>query len=309
MAVKFVVAHRVDYNNVGDMASNPLQYFLSEDEYEVIDIAKLSRQQYDDDLPVILGGGGLFGNSNFGDEYVRELLCSSDRLQLERMHSESWQIKNENYKEIFEDFQQKYQLMVSELLEKIKTPTAPRVVWGAGYNSETNVTDPTKIAWPRSLANYKLVGVRDYGTQYPWVPCASCMHPALEKKYSIKNDIIFFEHKKQLIKSTEFGSDSIPRFINSGSNVEQTIELLGSANIILTNSYHGAYWGTLLGKRVMLVGGIWSSKFNFLKHSVPIIEKKEDWRKMIDHSVFYNDALDECRSTTVNWWKTIKSCL
>ena len=35
---KFTVVHRVDINNVGDLASNPLQYFLDRDEYDVIDI-------------------------------------------------------------------------------------------------------------------------------------------------------------------------------------------------------------------------------------------------------------------------------
>lgn len=309
MAVKFIVAHRKDPNNVGDIASNPLQYFLSNDEYQTIDIAHLSRQAYNDNIPLILGGGGLFGNALFGEEYVRDLLFSSDRHQLERMYSESWQPRNENHRSVFESYYPRYQQLMTEMLEKIEKPTAPRFVWGAGQNSESEVKDPEKTKWPRALANYKLVGVRDYGHQFPWVPCASCMHPALSKKYEIKNDIIFFEHKKQLIKSTEFGSDPIPRFINSGGNVEQTIELLGSSNIILTNSYHGAYWGTLLGKRVMLVGGAWSNKFNFLKHPVPIIGKKDDWRTMIDQAKEHKTALEECRNVTQSWWKKIQECL
>lgn len=309
MSIKLTVVHRMDVNNVGDMASNPLQYFLKDDKYKVIDITKLHHDYFDDDLPLVLGGGGLFGNTLFGDEYIRELLCSSDRLQVEQLYSNSWKPKNDCYREVFEEFQQKYQRLVAELLENIKTPTAPRFVWGAGNNSSTNTTDPTKLVWPKALAGYQLVGIRDYGTEYSWVPCASCMHPALSKTYSIKNDIIFFEHKKQLIKSSDFGNESIPRFINSGSNVEQTIELLGSANIILTNSYHGAYWGTLLGKKVILVGGPWSNKFNFFKHSVPMVIKKDDWRDALDKSIIYTDALDECRSVTKWWWENIKSCL
>lgn len=309
MAVKFIVAHSKDPNNVGDIASNPLQYFLASDEYRTIDIGELSRQSFDDRLPLILGGGGLFGNSFFGEDFVRELLMSADRLQIERMYSESWQPKNEYHKPVFDAYYPRYQQLMSELLEKIEKPTAPRFVWGAGQNSESEIKDTDKIKWPKALANYRLVGVRDYGQQFPWVPCASCMHPALTKNYEIKNDIIFFEHKKQLIKSMEFGKDPIPRFINSGSNVEQTIELLGSANIILTNSYHGAYWGILLGKRVMLVGGAWSSKFHFFKHTIPIIGKKDDWRVMIDQAKEYKTALEECRNTTQSWWRKIQECL
>lgn len=307
MGLKFVVAHRMDPNNVGDIASNPLQYFLSDSEYQRIDIANLSRFNYADSLPLIVGGGGLFGNSFFGEDFIRDLCMSSDRVQLEQMYAESWHPKNEHHRTLFETYYPKYQQLVSELLEKIQRPAAPRFIWGAGQNSESEVKDVDKIKWPKALANYKLVGIRDFGHQYPWIPCASCMHPALSKSYTIKNDIIFFEHKKQLIKSTEFGSESIPRFINSGSNVEQTIELLGSANIILTNSYHGAYWGTLLKKRVVVVGGAWSSKFNFFKHKMPIAGKKDDWRELISQATEHTHALEECRSVTIDWWNQIKA--
>jgi hypothetical protein len=130
------------------------------------------------------------------------------------------------------------------------------------------------------------------------------MHPALRKQYAIKNDIIWFEHKKQLIK--DFGPEPIPRFVNSGDNIEQTIELLGSANIILTNSYHGAYWGTLLKKKVIIVGGTWSTKFKWFKHPPTILGKKEDWQDAIDSSNIYDSALDECIYATEQYWNTIK---
>jgi hypothetical protein len=129
------------------------------------------------------------------------------------------------------------------------------------------------------------------------------MHPALRKQYPIKNDVIWFEHKKQLIKS--FGSDSIPRFINSGSNIEQTIELLGGATTIITNSYHGAYWGTLLKKRVIVVDP-WSTKFYGLKHKPAIIEKADEWKDGLDTAIVYSNALDECVNETQMFWDSIK---
>lgn len=309
MAKKFVVAYRKDPNNVGDIASNPLQYFLKTDEYDSIDVANLGKEPYDDQLPMIVGGGGLIGNTFFGDDYIKELLESSDRLSLERMYEESWALKNPRHKDIWQDFSDQYQELMNKTLEKIQPVTAPRFVWGAGYNGDGDLDAMHKIRWPKSLANYKLVGIRDYsedGGRFNWVPCASCMHPSLEKKYPIKNDVIFFEHKKQLIKPTEFGNEAVPRFINSGSNVDQTIELLGSANTILTNSYHGAYWGILLGKRVIIVGGAWSSKFHFFKHKVPILTKKDDWRDFLQHTQLYPDALEECRQVTRSWWNRIQ---
>jgi hypothetical protein len=126
----------------------------------------------------------------------------------------------------------------------------------------------------------------------------------LTKTYAIKNDVIWFEHKKQMIK--DFGNDPIPRFINSGSNIEQTIELLGSANTILTNSYHGAYWGTLLKKRVIVVGGAWSSKFKFFKHPPIILSKKEEWQNYRETAPVYENALEECRVATQSFWQNIQ---
>jgi hypothetical protein len=261
---------------------------------------------------MIVGGGGLIGNDFFGNDYLNDLLESSDRLHLEKMHAEAWAVRNPDHKEIWEDYNKKFQELMHDVLAKIKQVRAPRFVWGAGHNGDPELDQLYKIKWPKALANYKLVGVRDYsedGTRFTWTPCASCMHPALTKKYSIKNDIIFFEHKKQLIKPTEFGNEAIPRFINSGNNVDQTIELLGSANTILTNSYHGVYWGTLLGKRVIIVGGAWSSKFHFFKHKVPIVGKKDDWRDFLQHNKIYPNALEECREVTKQWWQRINQCL
>lgn len=304
MAYKFVVAHRMDQNNVGDMASNPLQYFLPSDQYQVVDVADIGRLSYDESLPMIVGGGGLIGNAFMGD-FFTDFLRSSDKAAIEHLWSNSWIVHNLKNKEINEEFQKKFQSLIGETLEKINEIVGPRFVWGAGHNGEGDAQFEN-IRWPKSFSKYKLIGIRDFHekSRFPWVPCASCMHPALNEKYPIKNDVIWFEHKKQLIK--DFGTDPIPRFINSGNNIEQTIELLGSANIILTNSYHGAYWGTLLKKRVIIVGGAWSSKFKWLKHQLVICDKKEDWKEALDRSIVYDDSLEECRSITEKWWIRIR---
>jgi hypothetical protein len=305
MTAKFVVAHRMDPNNVGDIASNPLQYFLKREEYEIIDVASIGEMPYSEDLPLIVGGGGLIGNNFMGDFYG-DLINSSDRLQLEKMWGNGWNVFNPKYKDLYQRFNEKFQALMSETLAEIPANRAPRFIWGAGHNGESE-SEFTKIKWPKAFSAYREIGLRDYNehSRFQWAPCASCMHPALSKKYEIKNDIIWFEHKKQLMKGNEFGEDPIPRFINSGGNVEQTIELLGSANTILTNSYHGAYWGTLLKKKVLLVGA-WSSKFKFMKHKPTILGKKDHWKDFIESAVIHETALDECREATTKFWNKIK---
>lgn len=299
---KFTVVHRADRNNVGDLASNPLQYFLKPEEYQVVDITKLKETKYNSALPMVVGGGGLVANEFFGN-VVASLLPSADLDQLAQIQQHKWTLKDLNNTEIHKKFLIAHRHFIKRFMDKIVPITAPRYIWGAGHNSPLDKRGSVEIVFPEWLLNFDEVGIRDWNQNQSWTPCASCMHPALYKKYSIKNDVIFFEHKKQLIKN--FGNDSIPRFVNSGSNIEQTIELLAGANIILTNSYHGAYWGVLLGKKVIVVEP-WSSKFFNMKHGPWLLNRDQDWKEVVDQVEVYNDSLDDCRDATVAFWERIK---
>jgi hypothetical protein len=84
--------------------------------------------------------------------------------------------------------------------------------------------------------------------------------------------------------------------------------LLGSANIILTNSYHGAYWGTLLKKRVIVVGA-WGAKFYAMKHPVYLLDKNESWKDGVAQSQIHSNALSECIAKTEEYWNSIKDRL
>ena len=299
---KFTVVHRADPNNVGDLSSNPLQYFLKPEEYQVVDITRITETDYDSRLPMIVGGGGLIGNEFFGDA-VPSLLPAADLDQLVSIQKHKWNLKDPANEKAHAEFQFAHRNFIKRYMNKIKPVSTPRHIWGAGHNGPLDKRGAAEIVYPDWLMNFDEVGVRDWDQNQPWVPCASCMHPALKKKYAIKNDVVFFEHKKQLIKN--FGNDSIPRFVNSGSNIDQTIELLGSANIILTNSYHGAYWGVLLGKKVIVVEP-WSSKFLSMKHAPWILKRDQDWKDVVDQIKICDSALDDCRDATTKFWEKIK---
>jgi hypothetical protein len=287
------------------LAKDFLLHFLKQEDYHTVDITELNHTEYPSNLPVIVGGGGLIGNEFLGDA-VRNVLSSSDKNQLTDLWNRRWSVTDPANKQLNENFLTEYKELIKEYIDKLNTTRSPRFFWGGGYNGEYNKKLKTNFEWPGWMVEFDKIGVRDWGQDLPWTPCASCMHPALRKTHAIKNDIIFFEHKKQLLK--DFGTDSIPRFINSGSNVEQTIELLGSANIILTNSYHGAYWGTLLKKRVVVVGA-WGAKFHAMKHSPYLLDKNELWKEGLEKTEIYDNALDDCISTTEKYWNSIKDKL
>jgi hypothetical protein len=295
---KFIVVHRRDENNVGDMASQPLQYFLDADQYQTVDITKLDTE-LPDSVPVILGGGGLIGNEFFGDT-MRLMLMNPDYGALTDLWKRRWQLKDPRNRALHEEFLEKYQDLIRSYIDKLSKKRGLRIIWGAGHNRGIDRRFKG-LDWPDWLVQFDQIGVRDYAQDLYWVPCASCLHPALSKEYEIKNEVIWFEHKKGLIK--EFGSDSIPRFVNSGNNMEQTVELLASAETILTNSYHGAYWGTLLRRRVIVVGA-WSTKFMAMRWPPAFMNEGDDWRAV--ETKIYEDALYQCVQRNQEYWDKVK---
>jgi hypothetical protein len=303
MPIKYVVVHRNDQNNVGDIYANPLQYFMPSDQYQIVDITNCRVDQFPDDVPIVVGGGGLLGNEFFG-EVIESLLMAPDIAKAMQQWTDVWNIVSNTNGPVRDRFMEKLQPLVHNYLNELDGSKTPRILWGAGHNEDT-ARKIKAIAYPGWMNYFDLVGIRDYKQPYKWVPCASCMHPALAKKYPIKNKVIWFEHKKQLIKSTNFGNDSIPRFINSGANMEQTIELLGSSEVIITNSYHGAYWGALLGRKVIITEP-WSTKFWTLKHKPYTLGKFEQWHDVLDDVNTYPHSLEECIQVTKNYWAEVQ---
>ena len=304
---KCYVVHRQDKNNVGDISANPLQYFLKPRDYTIVDITDINRYNFDPNVPIIAGGGGLLGNTFMG-EALRDLTVSSDKSSILNIGSEMWKHTLAGNKDIRDEFFSKFNPLVTEYVKKLSNDISPRIIWGAGHNGDYEKKFKGSLEYPSWMRNFDLVGVRDYNQEHDWVPCASCMHPALRESHKIKHPVIWFEHKKQLIKSTEFGTDPIPRFVNSGDNIEETIRLLGSAEVIVTNSYHGAYWGILLGRKV-IVAEAWSSKFNAMKHNPLFLGKGELWSNYVDKINVHPTALDECISTTERYWNKVKEYL
>lgn len=302
--IKYVVFHRQDKNNVGDMSANPLQYFLKPDEYQVVDIDSVGTSIYPNDVPKIVGGGGLISNENF-ENAMRVLANDSELNHAIHNWEETINSLNLNHPHANTFITEVHQA-IHKFTKASEQPQAPAFLWGAGTNLDTNGKMPKGYGFPAWLNNFTKVGLRDDVKAYSYVPCASCMHPAFDKNYPIKNKVIWFEHKKQLLKSTSFGKTPVPRFINSGNNMEQTIELLGSAEYIITNSYHGAYWGTLLGRKV-IVSEPWSTKFYFMRYKPYMLQKGEQWEDVLDLvPKFDNTALEDSRFRTREFWKEIQ---
>lgn len=118
------------------------------------------------------------------------------------------------------------------------------VLWGVGQNHHSSDDD---IGTLINYSSIKLIGIREYGIgSFPnalFVPCVSCMHPLFNKNYNVIEDIVVVEHKCYPINEFDYAK------ISNDSSMEKILEFIGQANVIITNSYHAAYWATLLEKK------------------------------------------------------------
>ena len=290
--MNIIEIHRIDENNPGDFYSNPCRYFFSNLTTKKLDVDNIKKASWHQKDTIIVGGGGLLGNDNF-EPLMQRLSTHPDEQVLEEiLETKLKNISNEN-KELLWKWKEVVQSYTLNVLNGIDRTIGPRILWGAGINSKDLKEDSYSLNYPSYITKFHLVGVRDWDTDYRWVPCVSCMHPAFDKKYEIKNEVVWFEHKKRLIDNKWMDLIPAPRILNTGQNFDQIIEFLGSAETVVTNSYHGVYWATLLGKKVVCIP--WSSKFNMFKHP-PIMANDRNWHVSIQDAISYPDALTECRN-------------
>ena len=184
-----------------------------------------------------------------------------------------------------------------------------RILWGVGqqsYGCDKSVLDPP-FNYDAYTAHSDLVGIRDDKMPHDWVPCVSCMHPAFDKPRTIKHEVVAFSHKK-----FQINIPGIPRMTNENSDLEEVLGFLGSGNTILTSSFHGAYWGTLLGRRVLAFP--FSSKFFTLRHqpNLYIVNKwsRVRWRlSALGKELWtfrYKGNIHSC--DTKNWRQHLSKC-
>jgi hypothetical protein len=255
--------HVIDPNNLGDFLSSPLEYFdfpgcktarLDLLEFETYlttpervpgfrDTLAQLRQDYDR-LHVILGGGGLLAP--------------------------------------------RFQAIVSALYSQIVQPTGGTIVaWGVGQQSyklrgqQQGIchTDPEVVKrieqfpYDNYVKDWNLIGVRDsgYNIGLEWVPCASCMHPAFDRNRSIEREFVVYSHAKYRLSLP-----GIPELSHTERSLDKVLDFLGSSETVITSSFHGAYWATLLGRKVLAFP--FTSKFLTLKHPVGVYPKP-NWKQ------------------------------
>jgi hypothetical protein len=112
--------------------------------------------------------------------------------------------------------------------------------------------------------------------------------PQFDSVFDVKREIGFYVHaivqetRNQILRDNP-GAEILDNF----SDFDEVIKFIGESETIVTNSFHGVYWATLMKRRV--IGLPTASKFFSLKHSVPLAEIG-DWRSALSKTFVYESG-------------------
>jgi len=178
------------------------------------------------------------------------------------------------------------------------------VLWGAGHNN-WQIGDWRKLKQSVSIDHFgfDMIGIRDFNQGHRWVPCASCMAPEFDTKPEPAHDIVIYAHAATL-KNPKLAS-SLPSglpILDNQAPFKEVIDFLASGDLVLTDSFHGMYWATLLGRRAIAFPS--SSKFYTSRHPMPLCDPS-DWKAFTSMAQRYPDALAECREENLKFSKKV----
>ncbi len=208
-----------------------------------------------------------------------------------------------------------------------------KIIWGAGQQLYgKGMSLPERFDYQPYRENCDLFGIRDYNLGFDWVPCPSCMHSSFDKVRTVTHEFVLFSHKK-----FQISFPGIPRFTNETSSLEEVLDFLASGETVLTSSFHGAYWATLLGRKVLVFP--FNSKFYTMRHQPAIypVEKwtniqfrlrllgktlyersfsgekyiceTTDWRSYLGKCRAYPESLSECRDRNRQFYEQVMNLL
>lgn len=186
-----------------------------------------------------------------------------------------------------------------EFARRLKTNE--NIAWGIGTFFQEQY--PIEI-----LNKFSLIGVRESNSpmidnqKIFYCPCPSCMSSLFDIKKTPTNDIVFYLHR--MFTPPEFFErvSKYPILDNYNYSFYEIISFLANANIVVTNSYHGMYWATLLGKKVICIDI--HNKCRGIKW-LPRFSDYDNWEEQLPFTKGYSNALEEARTLNIAFYNKV----
>lgn len=193
---------------------------------------------------------------------------------------------------------------VDDMLEEALTADGrPKIIWGIGTNYH-GLKEPYYPSW---LGKFDLVGLRDWGNVYEYVPCPSCLHPEFDKPRGVvTEEFVIYEHHNQPI---QIPGTFFRRATNSqaADAFPAVLDFLSSADCVITNTYHGLYWSMLLGKK-SICWKPYSNRFRTFKYPVPSCQE-DNWKERSKEAIVATGYLEECRALNLAFHEKVLGVL
>lgn len=254
--------HRIDPNNVGDLYCAPHHYF------DVLKGKSLDIFDYNNE------------NKNVVNNFINQI--SSNSLIV----GGGGLLNRSGFKKQM------------KLFEKLTEKNKKIVLWGVGHNNKHSETFNNLKEYSVDVSKFGVVGTRDYDMPGEYVPCVSCLHSIFDNDYQESNEFGIVFHKDTLKRPEIINKfKDFPSSSNT-SNLEELIGFIGSANKIITDSYHVMYWSMLMNKKVVVIPN--SSKFFDFQYK-PIVSNFDDALNCFDKTQTYSGLLAECRDINIKF--------
>lgn len=184
------------------------------------------------------------------------------------------------------------------------------IIWGVGedcFEDRNSVISDSGSYFTGIFDSADLIGSRVACERsgYRYAPCASCMHhlffPGRERKPTKK--IGLYSHKRVVINHELLGISREDCFDNSGDDIARKLEFLSQYEFIVTNTYHGVFWATLLGRKVICFP-FKSGLYSFLDRPTYAQAVKLD-SELLDAAISYPDSLERARAASVAFYAEV----
>lgn len=161
------------------------------------------------------------------------------------------------------------------------------VAWGVGSNTG-------KL----NSKGYDLFSQRERVGE--WCPCPSCMMSIFDecRDIPVTQQVVFYQNDGL----RDIG-DVAPKMGNHHGNIVDVMKFMASAEVVITSSFHGLYWATLLGKKVGTIPI--RPKLCDVPWPPVYLQDPKNWKRVLTEGKTYPDSLRQARERTNTFYEQL----